>query len=411
MEFLYTYSDIIQNDFRNCKSIDDLVILLNKVEKFQYSDSPYFKFDRNEIKKKTLTFLLYSRKEKYRSFEIAKKSGGTREIIAPIQSLKRIQRLLLFCLESLYTPMPTATGFIRGRSIVSNAKMHCNKKYVYNIDLENFFPSISFGRVRTVLHKVKQIGLNGEIARIVASLCCKDGVLPQGAPTSPYLSNIICIKLDAILYNFSKTKRFTYTRYADDITFSSNDPIFDDEFKSKIEEIITSQGFSINRKKERLQRNNVVDEDGNLIRERQEVTGIIVNRKPNVSKIYMKNLRATLHNWESKGYDVASSLHKKYYEREKGFQRYNGKIPKLEMVVDGKIEYLGMVRGKEDSIYIGMKLQFDLLCQKSEYSEKEYELLLNLFKTKGAKAALDRYYNKRNINEAKVRDLEAVQIL
>lgn len=399
MQFLKTHKEEISKDFRACKGIDDLLILLNKVEELYYGENSQFKFERKKIKKRNLTYLLYSKKEKYRSFKISKKSGGNRLIIAPNKSLKRVQRLLLFCLETLYTPLPTATGFVRERSIVTNAEKHCNKKYVYNIDLENFFPTIQFKRVWSALTKLNQIGLKDEPARIVASLCCKDGVLPQGAPTSPYLSNIICIKLDAMLYNFSRANNCTFTRYADDITFSSNENVFEESFKSEVEEVIIGQGFSLNTKKERLQRNNVIDSEGNLIRERQMVTGIIVNKKPNLSKTYIRNLRATLNNWDTKGYEIASLLHEKYYVREKGFVRYSGTIPKMEIVVGGKLEFLGMVRGKDNSMYIGMKLLYDKLCKKSNYSKEDYELLLHLFNTKGAKASLDRYYNKKNISE------------
>lgn len=411
MQFLKKHKKEIAKDFRACKGLDDLLVLLNKVEELYYSENSQFKFKRKKIKKRNLTFLLYSKKDKYRSFEIPKKSGGTRLIIAPNRTLKRVQRLLLFCLESLYTPLPTATGFVRDRNIVSNAEKHCNKKYVYNIDLENFFPSIQFKRIWSALTKLRQIKLENEVARIVASLCCKDGILPQGAPTSPFLSNIICIKLDALLYNFSKRNNCTFTRYADDITFSTNENVFNDSFRSEIEEIIINQGFSLNTKKERLQRNNVIAEDGNLIRERQEVTGIIVNKKPNLSKTYIRNLRATLHNWDKKGYKAASVLHEMYYKRGKGFVRYNGSIPKMEVVVGGKLEFLGMVRGKDNSLYIGMKLLYDFLCKKENYSQEEYELLLQLFKTKGAKAVLDRYYHKKNLDERETQFIETDTVL
>jgi len=294
--------------------------------------------------------------------------------------------------------MPTATGFVSGRSIVDNAKRHVGKKYVYNIDLKDFFPSINFHRVRAVLEKVPPFKLDHKIAVIIANLCCYENSLPQGAPTSPTLSNFICRKLDAKLYKLSKDRNFTFSRYADDITISCNRNIFTPEFKSLLTEIIKEEGFELNPKKERLQRNHVKSETG-YIRERQEVTGIIVNEKPNVPRHFIRNLRAALHNWTKYGYDVASVQHAQYYTREKGFLRYDGAIPALEDVIGGKLEYLGMVRGKEDSIYIDFKLRYDTLCMKDEYTALELEEIFQIAESKGLKSAMDRFYDKRNLSK------------
>jgi RNA-directed DNA polymerase len=274
---------IIAQDLRSAVTILDLAKVFNKVIAFNYSG------DENEqplFTEKSLKYYIYGKSmQSYQSFTIPKKSGGIRTILAPNNERKYLQKIINVCLQSLYTPYNQAHGFIPKRSIVTNAKVHTNKKYVYNIDLKDFFPSISYHRINAVLSKVKQFNLQADIASILANVCCYEGHLPQGAPTSPTLSNFVCISLDVKLYKLSSKLNFTYTRYADDITISCNENIFSDEFKSSIFDIIRQEGFEINPAKERLQLNNVLV-DGQLIRQHQEVTGITVNTKTNVPKIH-----------------------------------------------------------------------------------------------------------------------------
>ncbi len=398
MKLTETQQQEIVLEFTSCESIEELVGLLNKINNWR-SKNPYWTFSKKEITVKALKYFLYSKKNKYSSFEIPKKTGGFRTIQKPHQYLRLVQRLLNICLNACFTPMPTATGFITGRGIVDNAKKHINKKYVYNLDLENFFPSISFHRVKAVLIHVPPFKMDASIANIVANLCCNENALPQGAPTSPTLSNLICKRLDAKLYRLSNEMNFIFSRYADDITISCNKNIFNEEFKEQIYSIIREEGFTINKKKERLQRYNIKKEDGTYIRERQEVTGIIVNEKVNVSRSYIKNLRAILHNWEKQGYEIASAKHQLYYTREKGFLKYNGTIPALEEVVHGKIEYLGMVRGKDDGTYRLMKLQFDNLCVKDrKISKEEFLEIVEIAKTQGIKKATGVFFDRKKIH-------------
>lgn len=395
MKFFKDNKQEIAANFKSVTSLKELVRLLNKIQTWEY-DNPYWKKTPKPISEKALRYFLYKKKNKYRSFEIPKKSGGTRSIKAPHRYLKMIQRYLNLCFLSVFTPAPNVTGFVPGKNVVTNAAMHTGKKYVYNIDLKDFFPSISFFRVWAVLSKVPPFRLDNEVARIIANLCCDDECLPQGAPTSPILSNAVCMRLDRKLYNLAKEMDFTYSRYADDITISSNTNIFSPEFREKIFTFIKEEGFEVNLKKERLQKNNVVV-GGELIRERQEVTGIIVNRKTNVSRSYIKNLRAALHNWELKGYDQAVAKYEYYYQREKGFIRYKGETPPFENYIAGKLEYLGMVRGKEDSTYRLLKIQFDSLCMKAEVEADELLEILEIWEEKGIKKAMDKFYNRQNL--------------
>jgi len=386
---------------RGCKTIEDFVSLLNRVEK-ETDEQFVSKVNRKMITVKSLQYLLYVNKDVYRTFEISKKSGGTRTITQPSNHLKRVQRIINTLLTSCYQPMPTATGFIKGRSIVSNAKRHVNKKYVYNIDIKDFFPSVGFPRIWGLLSRSKHFNLDNEIARIIATLCTHNKCLPQGAPTSPYLANAVCIVLDAKLYYMSKEMGFSYSRYADDITISSNKNIFSPEFKLEISSIIKEEGFNLNLAKERLQRNNVRDRDGKIIRERQEVTGIIVNRKTNVSRSYINNLRAAIYSWETSGYKIASDLHNYYYKREKGFIRYKGQIPPIEAVLRGKIEYLGMVRGKEDKLYATMTQKLNKLIIAHKEPDKSYiENTLYRWITMTKKKASSYFYNIRQLGNVK----------
>jgi RNA-directed DNA polymerase len=399
MKLTQQQKDAIQLEFTSCKSIEELVSLLNKINDWRHAN-PYWNLSKQEITVQNLKYFLYGKKDKYRSFEIPKKSGGKRKITAPHQFLNMVQRLLNICFQVCFTPMPTATGFVEGRSIVDNAQKHVGKKYVYNLDVKDFFPSISFHRVRAMLAKVPPFKLNDDIAHIVANLCCHENSLPQGAATSPVLSNFVCRRLDAKFYHFSqKGQFFTFSRYADDITISSNKNIFSDAFKKEVARIIEEEGFALNEKKERLQRYNVKQADGSYIRERQEVTGIVVNEKTNVSRTYLRNLRAVLHNWKKEGYEVANAKHQLYYVREKAFLKYGGNIPALEEVIGGRIEYLGMVRGKEDDIYRLMKLQFDELCMKQDMTAEDFMHVFDLFEKEGVKKAADYFYNRRNVKE------------
>jgi RNA-directed DNA polymerase len=385
---------IISPDLRSALTILDLAKVINKVIAFNNTDSENETYYYTE---KSLKYRIYGKSMKtYKTFTIPKKSGGTRTILAPNKERKFLQKIFNICLQSLYTPFNQAHGFIPKRSIVTNAKVHTNKKYVYNIDLKDFFPSISYHRVNAVLTKVKQFNLDPFIASIISNVCCHDGYLPQGAPTSPTLSNFVCISLDVKLYKLSTKLNFTYTRYADDITISCNEDIFTEVFKSTIFNIIKEEGFYINPAKERMQINNVL-KDGILIRQKQEVTGITVNKKTNVSQKYIRQLKATLYNWEKHGYQIASMLHEHFYKFSKGAERNPDRIPRLELVVSGRIEYLKMVKGAQDTTYLYFKMQYDSLCMKEAYSNAEIDEILQLWQENGINAAMNRFYDKRNL--------------
>ena len=388
----------IANRLRAVRSAECLVYLMNDMQSWAHElelvKYPYPPFTTRQMNK-----LLDRRDRKYKQFFIPKKSGGTRKITAPSDDLNRVQRWLSIALQCLFTPHPCATGFVTGRSVVTNAAMHTGKKYVYNIDLKDFFPSIKESRIRAVLHKITPFELLPDGAALIARLSCRHYVLPQGAPTSPVLSNAVCIRLDRRLNQLSKKLNLTYSRYADDITFSSDENLFDKRFQLLIEEIITSEGFRINPDKVRLQCNNVAA-NGKMLRQRQEVTGIVVNEKTNVSRQYVRLLRAILHNWKKHGYAYAVTRFMMFYPKEKGFERYKGQIPPLENYVSGKLEYLGMVKGKDDPTYRVMKLEFNKLCALSNPTVDSLQEVFELWEGEGIKRAMDRFFDRRNLKKS-----------
>lgn len=308
-----------------------------------------------EVTEKQLNFYLYILPEhkRYKRFEISKKRGGSREIFAPATALKIVQRKLNQVLQSVYDAKPSAHGFVLEKSILSNAEPHARKRYVLNLDLKDFFPSINFGRVRGLFMAYPYFR-NHEVATTLAQICCFNNYLPQGAPTSPTVSNMICAKLDSELQRLAKEHRSTYTRYADDISFSTSRPKFPSalaylsdetgkiEIGDELKNIIQENGFVINDRKSRLQPYS----------RRQEVTGLTVNVFPNVRRDYIREIRGMLHAWEKYGYKAAESTYRqKYAVRHPEKEREN--ISFLR-VVQGKLNFLKMVRGENNRIYLNL---------------------------------------------------------
>ena len=308
---------------------------------------------------KKLCFLLYkiSKDLQYHTFCIPKKNGESRIINAPTYKLKIIQKELSKILYSLYRPKMCSYGFEINKNIILNAKQHIHKKKLLNIDLSNFFPSINFGRVRGMFLS-SPFNFNKEVATVLAQICCYNNELPQGAPTSPVISNIICRKMDNDIINICKNLKCTYSRYADDISISTNlqsfpDDIFNEK-ESKVGNLLNStikkNGFSINETKIRLANNKI----------RQVVTGLVVNRKVNINRVYVRNIRALLHNWEKDGESICEqNFHAKFYSN-------SSKKPKLRNVLLGRINFIGQVRGKEDEIYIKLWNKYCKLVNKND---------------------------------------------
>lgn len=261
-----------------------------------------------EIDYSLLRVLTYHRDviytENYNHFEIPKKSGGMRTISEPKPNLKKAQKKILTDLLEKLTIPTQAHGFIKGRSVVTGASVHSTKpELLINIDLENFFPTITFSRVRGLF---MSFGYSGYISSLLAMLCTEcermpieikdkiyytkisERLLPQGAPSSPMITNYICSRLDKRLDGLAHTYGFTYTRYADDMSFSLPDKkeINLGSFLYYITNIVVEEGFSINQKKTRILRKN----------NRQSITGIVLNGEEiGIARKWVKNFRALLH--------------------------------------------------------------------------------------------------------------------
>lgn len=385
--------EYIKNSFSTMKSIDDLVTLLNFVNPLLYPEN--YKSEINAIQKKSVTFYAnpkLSGEKRYAEFSIKKKTGGERKIAAPHKSLKLIQSALNLIFSVIYEPKEYVTGFVPNKSIVDNAKVHVGRNYVYNIDLENFFPSIELNRIKAVL-KLPPFSLEGtereKIAYLIACLACKDGRLPQGSPTSPVLSNIVCQKMDRRLRGFAKAFSCRFTRYADDITFSASKDVFNQTFKTELKRIIEDQNFTINEKKVRLQGRGY----------KQEVTGLIVNEKLNVSKKYVREIRAMLNNWDKLGYEKASEKFKGYYFEDKGHVK-KGEAS-MQNVVWGKLQFLKMVKGKDDAVVLKYEEQYKTLNPQPLQVNLDNPTLSDILAIwendingKGIEDAMELYYSK-----------------
>jgi RNA-directed DNA polymerase len=340
--------------FRKVTDAYQLAFVLNKALVLDLAENPTHR--AKPVSAKLLNYYAYHKKEtRYRTFQIPKRTRGEmRTIKAPDHGLLRLQRLLLTCLTASFTTSHDAShGFVPGRSVLTNAQPHAGHRFVLNLDLRNFFANTHIGRVVAVL-QLPPFGLAKEAAYLIANLCCDQGCLPQGAPTSPLLTNAVCQRLDRRLHELAARHRCTYTRYADDLTFSGNRPVFRSGFHQQLNAILEAEGYQQNETKQRLQTPET----------RQEVTGIIVNECPNVPREYIRQIRAMLYNWETKGYEAASTILRQQYPASKAHARHQGKAPKLERVLTGKIAYLGMVRGEESRSYQSAKNKLNLLLSK-----------------------------------------------
>ncbi|MGF2621143.1 retron Ec67 family RNA-directed DNA polymerase/endonuclease [Bacillus cereus] len=326
--------------FENIKTLDDLSMIL-------------------KVPKKKLTYMLYIVKpdNSYKSFKIPKKSGAERTINSPSTDLKDIQRSIVKILwkqqkilwEEHKIKSNISHAFVKKKGILTNARVHKNKRYVFNMDLEDFFESFHFGRVRGFFEKNKDFLFPQNIATILAQLTCYNGRLPQGAPTSPIITNLICNILDMRLLTVAKEFKLDYTRYADDLTFSTNDEKFVEnleDFKTKAKKIINHSGFKINEKKTRLQYKN----------SRQVVTGLVVNKKVNVNREFYKETRS-----------MANTLYKE------GKFEINGETATINQL-EGRFAFINQIERYNNGIYKNNNAPLKLCDLNGK--ERQYQMFL-----------------------------------
>lgn len=329
-----------------------------------------------ETNQNTLLELLYPNNHRnYKNFQIKKKNGNSRSIHAPKKALKALQRTLAAYLTTQHVPKTSSHGFLAERSIKSNSIPHTGKEYVFNIDLEEFFESIHFGRVKN-LFMSHPFNAPHNVSTVLAQLCCYDGKLALGAPTSPIISNMICRKLDSQLQSLAGSKNCYYTRYADDITFSFTCPkksLPSDIVQltesgagmpgGALNSVIERNGFKINPTKTRLRHRS----------QRQIVTGLTVNKFPNVSRKFIRRTACMIHALKKFGPIEAE---RRYLEilnktevdlaprQTKRTSEYKGDF--FPKVINGRLNFIQMVRGKSDSIYRKLAYLYSVAIKKED---------------------------------------------
>jgi len=304
------------------------------------------------VKEGEKKFLLTSTRRSYHLTTIKKSKGGIRTLSIPNKRLKYLQRKLLKLFEVIYTTRNTVHGFAKARSNISNATAHVRRPYILNIDLSDFFGTITHKRI---IGLFKGIGIDFDVAIALARLCTYANKLPQGAPTSPILSNMICLKMDQALLRFCKANNIKYTRYADDITFSSytqpmalfegglpaRSRVTEEELSKKLKQIFHDNGFQINHSKSWFMGRN----------SRKDVTGLVVNDFVNLRRTYIRNIRASLFKIEQNGLEKTQSDF---------VERYKKNIL-IKDQIRGRLEYVAQIRGRSNPIFTKLAKRYNLL--------------------------------------------------
>lgn len=264
----------------------------------------------------------------YKIIKIPKKNGNFRTIVEPPKEIKIIQRKIVDYLRKFQNEKYCAYGFVKAKNNVKNAQLHINKQYVFKTDLKDFFISIKAGRIHNMF-LAKPFEFCKVDATILTNLLCFQNSLAQGFPSSPYISNIIARRLDNAMLKLSKKYKCNYSRYADDLIFSSNMDVFSNQFNCELREIITNEMFIINENKTKLINS----------KSRQIVTGIIVNKKTNLKREYYRELRQILYTWKKYGIDKCCEVNNKNEE-------------KLNKYVLGRLAYYKAVVGADNDCYL-----------------------------------------------------------
>mgnify|MGYP005878580941 FL=1 len=226
--------------------------------------------------------LLYSINDYcYHEIKIPQKSGETRTLDIPSVDLKYVQKWILVNILNKMHISNYANGFVKNKSILTNAQNHLNSECIVNIDIKDFFPTVTLEQVFRIF---KYYGYTKKLSYTLAKLCTYRGILPQGSPASPAITNIICLRLDKRLAALGKKYDASFSRYADDITFSGKKTVA--HLLPYAINIIQDEGFLVNLDKTHI----------SFRHQRQEVTGLIVNGdKVHISKQFKKRFRQEIH--------------------------------------------------------------------------------------------------------------------
>lgn len=343
------------DEFSRVHTIEDFLIFLNKCSAALWGTAAK-PFDASQL----IALGDRNNPNRYQSFQIKKKTHGFRTIHAPCEELKRIQKILSLVLTSFHHKNDVSFGFEIGKSIVDNARVHVKQEYILNIDLKDFFFSFND---QMVLKGLKKVGFitsrqSNDLVELILHLLTHDidgltAVLPQGSPASPIITNILCEELDNDLQVLANMYACKYSRYADDISFSSKTNVFKKKgrfYQELIKTIQSKYGLLVNEKKYRVLSKKY----------RQVVTGIVVNEELNVRRVFLKEIRMWLYYWERYGYRYANLLFLNKYAKDD----LNSKA--LKSFLMGRINYIKQVKGFDSSTYLKYLSRIDQLI-KREY--------------------------------------------
>ena len=320
------------NEFQNASSIEEFWNALLILHGFLHKSKQDLDFEE-KLSVSALTSLLHNINANYYRFKIPKKSGGSRIIDAPSKELKLVQNIINYALSHFFEVHDATHGFIKSRGIKTNAEVHVGSVFILNIDLKDFFPSVSITRIE---NRLEDLGFSTISARLIGILCTKNNKLPQGSPASPLITNIVSTRLDKRLECFALARGCKYSRYVDDITFSSMNYVFNARFEKTLSKIIENEGFRLNISKTRILTKS----------DRQEVTGVIVNEKINVNRKFVRKVRAMIHTLSKEGI---------YEDR--------NKLKPLVMSTLGSLYFIRQIRGANDPLYLRMNNQLISLLQ------------------------------------------------
>ena len=389
------------------KSVDDLVKILNslRIKKYGEQSSPITK---------NLLFYLASNNtpisDLYTFNFIPKKAGGTRKIQVSCKKLKEIQKYIVEVLSVLYSPESYVTGFVRGKNIIENARPHVGHKYLVTWDIKDFFNSVHAKLIKVSLTK-EPFNFSDDVANLITNICSvrisedsNKRVLPQGAPSSPILSNIIFAEADKIISDICEKGRgikcswrgwpggVTYTRYADDMTFSANWDFYHDrrfswgeikrDFRYAFRENLHLRPFYYLVDLQLSEIKTRRCKDG----QRKVVTGIVVNEKLNVKREFVREIRDILYIWEKYGYDAAKKRYLIHNKKNLIIKRTNSEL--LNILV-GKINFIKQVKGADDATFNKLKTRLVQLCTRQNKPQLVKVILSTGMKLRGELIDLD----------------------
>lgn len=334
-----------------CLLLNKYLIMKNKSAFYHFAKS--FNLEQEDL------YLVYS-SPTYHTFEIPKRNGDLRTIFAPAPNLKKLQRKIAEKLSKYYSEsLPDSVmGFVKTaawkkkRDIVSNARKHRKSKYLINIDIENFFPSIKTEHVAKVLNEI--IKLDNEGVQIIRQILMKDDSLPPGSPASPILSNLVFKPIDLAIEHFCRGEKIIYTRYVDDMTFSSKKEITKTQICT-IVDILTKHNFRVNEDKTVIYKKNDI----------KEITGIaIIDKKLALCESTIDEIKSNIHYYK----EWKQQILRQYGSNES----VRKKISHMQRSIKGQLNFAKRIDGEKGEKYNELKELYEHSLDEKEFAFKVY---------------------------------------